>query len=144
MSTNRVPGVPSTSTQKTVLEYSVTVGDIKIKKAVRENDITNKLLKLSNAVIPTFLCNILNSCIHQGEFPNSLKIAEVVPFFKKGDSNLLTNYRPISILSQLSKIFEKLIFTRINNYPEKYHLISDKQFGFRQNSSTLSCYQQYL
>ena len=65
-----------------------------------------------------------------------MKIAEVVPVFKNGDSNLLTNYRPISILSQLNKIFEKLTFTRINNYLEKYHLIFDKQFGFRQNSST--------
>ena len=65
-----------------------------------------------------------------------MKIAEVVPVFKEGDSNLLTNYRPISILSQHSKIFEKLIFTRINNYLEKYRLISDKQFGFRQNSSS--------
>ena len=65
-----------------------------------------------------------------------MKIAEVVPVFKKGDSNLLTNYRPISILSQTSKIFEKLISNRINDYLEKYHLISDKQFGFRQNSST--------
>ena len=97
---------------------------------------TNKLLKLCNAVISPFLCNIFNSCIHQGEFPNSLKIAEVVPVFKKRDSNLLTNYSSISILSQLSKIFEKLIFNRINNYLEKRNLISDKQFGFRQNSST--------
>ena len=63
--------------------YSL-IGNIKIKKAIRENDITNKLLKLSNAVISLFLCNIFNSCIYQGEFPNSLKIAEVVPVFKKG------------------------------------------------------------
>ena len=49
---------------------------------------------------------------------------------------MLTNYRPISILFQLSKIFEKLILNRINDYLEKYHLISDKQFSFRQNSST--------
>ena len=115
--------------------YSL-IGNIKIKKAVRENDIDNKLLKLSNTVISPFLSSIFNSCIQQGEFPNSLKIAEVVPVFKKGDSNLLTNYRPISILSQINKIFEKLIYNRINNYLEKYHLISDKQFGFRQNSST--------
>ena len=49
---------------------------------------------------------------------------------------MLTNYRPIPILSQRSKIFEKLIFNKINDYLEKYHLISDKQFGFRKNSST--------
>ena len=115
--------------------YSL-IGNIKIKKAVRENDIDNKLLKLSNTIISPFLSSIFNSCIQQEEFPYSLKIAEVAPVFKKGDSNLLTNYRPISILSQISKIFEKLIYNRINNYLEKYHLISDEQFGFRQNSST--------
>ena len=53
------------------------IGIIKTRKAVRENGITDKLLKLSNAVISPFLCNIFNSCIHQEEFPNSLKIAEV-------------------------------------------------------------------
>ena len=115
--------------------YSL-IGNIKIKKAIRENDIDNKLLKLSNTIISPFLSSIFNSCIQQGEFPNSLKIAVVVPIFKKGDSNLLTNYRPISIFSQISKIFEKLIYNRINNYLKKYHLISEKQFGFRQNSST--------
>ena len=117
-------------------EIYLLIGDIKTKKAVRENDISNNLLKLSNTVISPFLCTIFNSCIQRGEFPDCLKIAEVVPVFKKGDSNLLTNYRPISILSQTSKIFEKLISKRINDYLEKYHLISDKQFGFRQNSST--------
>ena len=74
--------------------YSL-ISNIKIKKAVRENDIDNKLLKLSNTIISPFLSRIFNSCIQQGEFPNSLKIAKVVPVFKKGDSNLLTNYRPI-------------------------------------------------
>ena len=66
--------------------YSL-IGNIKYKKTVRENDVpvTKKLLKLRNAVISSFLCSICNSCIHQGEFTNSLKIAQVVPVFKKGD-----------------------------------------------------------
>ena len=49
---------------------------------------------------------------------------------------MLTNYRPFSILSQISKIFEKLIYNRINDYLEKYYVVSDKQFGFRQSFST--------
>ena len=68
-----------------------------MKKAVRGNDIDNKLLQLSNAVIAPFLCNIFNSCNQQGILLNSLKIAKVVPVFRKENSNLLTNYRPISI-----------------------------------------------
>ena len=59
------------------------IGDIKMKKAVRENGIDYKLLKLSNAVISPILCNIYNCCIQQGEFLDALKIAEVVPVFKK-------------------------------------------------------------
>ena len=107
-----------------------------MKKAIRENDIDNQILKISNSIISPFLSKIFNFSILQGQFPGSLKIAEVVPVFKKGDLNSLTNYRPISILSQISKIFEKLIFNRINEYLDKYDLISDRQFGFRQNSST--------
>ena len=75
-------------------------------------------------------------CIAQGVFPDCLKIAEVIPIFKKGNHNLATNYRPISILSQFDKIFEKLIYIRISSYLEKYDLLSKNQFGFRENSST--------
>ena len=100
-------------------EIYTLIGDIKTRKAYRENDIDNKLIKLCNTVISPSLCNIFNSCIQLEIFPNSLKIAEVVPVFKKGDSNSLTNYRPISILSQISKIFEKILFNKINDYLEK-------------------------
>ena len=116
----------STATAKEI--YSL-IGNIKIKNAIRENDITNKLLKLSNAVISRFLCNIFNYYIYQGGFPNFLKIAEVVPVFEKRNSNFITNYRPISILCRLYKIFKKVLFNRINNYLEKYRLIPDKHFG---------------
>ena len=88
-----------------------------------EKTIKTKLLKLSNAVISPFLCNISNSCIQQEEFLDDLKIAKVVPVFKLGDSNLLSNYRPISILCQTSKVFEKLRSNKINVYLEKYRLI---------------------
>ena len=117
-------------------EIYTLIGDIKMKKTVKENDFDDKFLKLSNAVIAPCLCDIFNSCIQQGTFPNFSKIAVVVPVFKKGNSNLLTNFRPISILSQISKIFEKMSFNKINDYLQKCHLISDKQFGFRQNSFT--------
>ena len=55
---------------------------------------------------------------------------------KKGDKTQATNHRPISLLSQFDKIFEKLIYHRIDSFIGKYHLLSDKQFGFRRNLST--------
>ena len=117
-------------------EIYTLIGDIKTKNADRENDIDIKLLKLCNTIIPPSLCQHFKLLHSTRVFPNSLKIAEVVPIFKTEDSNSLTNYRPISILSQISKIFEKMLFNRINDYLEKYHLTSEKQFGFTQNSFT--------
>ena len=52
-------------------------------------------------------------CLSEDTYPDLLKIAEVVPIFKKGERNKMTNYRPISLLSQFIKIFEKLLYTRI-------------------------------
>ena len=59
-----------------------------------------------------------------------------MPIFKKGDSNQESNYRPISLLSQFSKILEKLICNRLHHYLEKYNLLSKHQYGFRRNSSS--------
>ena len=92
------------------------IRDIKMKKAVKEKDKENMLLKLSNEATFSFLCKIFYSGILHGKFPKALKMAEAIPVFKKVNSNVLTNYRPNSILSQISKNFEKFIFNRINDY----------------------------
>ena len=59
-----------------------------------------------------------------------------MPIFKKGDSNQASNYRPISLLLQFSKVLEKLIYNRLHCYLEKYNLLSKYQYGFRQDSSS--------
>ena len=56
---------------------------------------------------------IINQMLHTGIYPNAFKIAKIIPIFKKGDPSLLTNYRPISLLPTLSKIFEHAIFTKL-------------------------------
>ena len=76
-------------------------------------------------------------CFETGVFPNCLKIAEVVPIFKKSDRSKATNYRPISLLSQFDKILEKTIYHRLIHFLEKYQLLNKVQFGFRQNPSTI-------
>lgn len=65
-----------------------------------------------------------------------MKIVKVIPIYKSRDRHLFPNYRPISLLSQFSKILEKLFVKRLDNYIEKYNLQSDYQYGLRTNRST--------
>ena len=117
-------------------EIATIIRSLKSKKSKRENDIETKFLKHSNVVISPVICNIFNSCIEQGKFPDSIKIDEVVPIFKKGGSIQANNYRPISLLSQFSKVLEKLICNRLHHYVENYNLLSKHLYGFRRNSSS--------
>ena len=82
------------------------------------------------------MSNLFNFCL-KAVYPDPLKVAEVIPIFKKGgEQDKATNYRPISLLSQINKIFEKLLYSRIYSYLVRYDLSSNCQFGFRKNSST--------
>ena len=71
-----------------------------------------------------------------GIVPNQLKIAKVIPVFKNGVSNYVNNYRPISILTRLSKIFEKCVYARSINLLNKFDILTSSQFGFRSKHST--------
>ena len=75
-------------------------------------------------------------CVNKCVFPNCLKIAEIIPIYKKVDINKATNYRPIAMLSQFNKLIEKIICSRLYSYLEKKQLLNDNQFGFQPNSST--------
>ena len=87
-------------------------------------------------MIAPILCEIFNLFIKTGEYPDPLKIAKVIPIFKKGDPSLASNYRPISVLSCINKIYEKILFRRLYNFLEKYNILYEFQFGFRQGHST--------
>ena len=113
------------------------IDSLSAKKATRSKDVETKFLKLSQVIIAPILSKLFNMCFKSGVFPNCLKVAEVVPIFKKGDQSKATNYRPISLLSQFDKILEKIIYHRLIHFLEKYHLLNKTQFGFRQNSSTI-------
>ena len=70
------------------------------------------------------------------EFPDQLKVAKILPIYKAGDKSQFINCRPISILPSFSKIFEKVVFNRITNYINSKSILSNCQYGFRQNHST--------
>ncbi len=82
------------------------------------------------------LLQIVNKSFNNGIFPNVLKIARVTPVHKGGNSDQLINFRPISVLPTLSKIFERLIYNRLESFITKFHILSDYQFGFRKGHNT--------
>ena len=69
-------------------------------------------------------------------FPNDMKIARVIPLYKAGEKYLFTNYRPVSLLPQFSKILEKIYYSRLHKFISKHDILSNSQYGFRQNMST--------
>jgi len=82
------------------------------------------------------LSSIFNLSFSSGIFPNILKVANIVPIHKKESKLLVSNYRPISLLSNIDKILERLMYNRLYNFLDKSLVIYDLQFGFRQKYST--------
>ena len=79
------------------------------------------------------LCNL---SLSQGCFPEELKIAEIIPLFKTGETTYFNNYRPISLLPVFSKIFERIMYNRLYSYLVKFCILYSHQFGFRKGYST--------
>ena len=79
---------------------------------------------------------MINQSLCTGIFPDKLKVAKVIPLYKKGDNHLPDNYRRISLLSSVSQIFEKNVFTQVYNYLCAQKLIYESQYVFRKCHST--------
>ena len=82
------------------------------------------------------LTALINRSFREGIFTTELKRAKVVPIYKAGDKSLINNYRPISILSFYSKVFEKLMYNKLYNFIETNDILYAHQFGFRRGHST--------
>ena len=80
---------------------------MKLNKAAGHDMLPAKLLKLGSDILCLSMTYIMNMCFSSGTFPCNLKCADVCPIFKKGDTMEISNYRPVSILPSVSKIFEK-------------------------------------
>ena len=93
------------------------------------------LLAVASVIIP-LLVYLFNSCIFRGIYPSALKTARVVPVFKDGNKNTVSNYRPISNLSSINKVFERLTYERLVSFISKYNIVNNSQFGFRKSCST--------
>jgi len=113
-----------------------TIDILKPKSSSGIDRISNKLVKLIKDEISGPLTIIVNQIIKTGIFPQKLKVAKVIPFFKKGENYLFDNYRPVSLLPSLSKVIEKIMFNQLYEYFNENNLFFDSQYGFRKQHST--------
>ena len=112
------------------------VNSLKNKKSYGSDEISNNLLKLIIPYIINPLVHIFNISLLSGVFPSDMKIAKVIPILKKDDSTLLSNYRPVSILSSFSKILERIVYNRLSSFLVVHKLLNSSQYGFRKFHST--------
>ena len=112
------------------------INSLQIDKAVGPNSIPTNILKLLKYDISSHLAELFNLSFSTGIFPNVLKVSKIIPIHKKLSKLLCCNYRPISLLSNIGKIMERIMYNRLYNFFESNNLIYSHQFGFRQKFST--------
>ena len=106
------------------------------KSSYDTDGISMKILKAVAIEISSPLAHIFNLSLKTAIFPSSLKLSRVVPIHKGGKTDICDNYRPIALLSSISKILEKIVSLKLVNHLEYHKLISPKQFGFQRSKNT--------
>jgi hypothetical protein len=134
---------PDSSSNSSFSINPITLSDV--LRAIRElpadkangaDNISITMLKKSCDAIAPIVTDLFNRSVRCGIFPDCLKQALVVPIHKKGDTCEVSNYRPVALLSSVSKLFEKLVHRQLSAFLYDYHILSDKQHGFCKG---LSC-----
>ena len=120
------------------------ISNLKKTDSLGHDSIPLKLIQFCKLEFSKILSNLNNSAMLDGIFPDNQKVAKITPVFKAGDSYSVTNYRPISILTIFSKIFEKVICSRLENYLETNNIVHKNQFGFRRKVSTCTALLQLV
>jgi len=117
-------------------EIIESIRNLNVTTSLDPNGISMKVLKKLEGLIAKPLLYIFNKSLQTSIYPNKFKKAKIVPIFKEGNPELTTNYRPISLLCNFSKIFEKIVHTRLSKHLESQNFLSTDQFGFRKAHST--------
>lgn len=101
--------------------------------------ISPKILSFYHFDFAFTVTNCINACFNNSIYEDCLKTSLIIPTLKKGDPNLITNYRPIANINNLSKVFENVIFNQMYNYIDANSLFFNHQYGFRKGYSTEHC-----
>lgn len=111
------------------------IKDMKIKCSGVDDINTKTVIFLANFIVEP-LVHIINLSIEKSIWPDALKRADIKPIYKAKEKHNMSNYRPISLISNLAKIFEKIIYHRILEFVKKHKLLSKKQYGFMKKIGT--------
>lgn len=120
----------------TTSEIINVINSMKNKKSTGTDLISSRILKSSSTYIAEHLAHLIDLSITSGLFPSILKRGTVIPVYKKDDVNNIVNYRPICLLSTISKLIEKVVLNRMIDYLNKFKIIVNCQHGFRAGCST--------
>lgn len=118
-------------------EVKLLIKSLKPKKSSGNDKLTPILIKQLDLEISYPLSVLINKSFSEGIVPDALKIAKVIPIHKAKERDQFSNYRPISILPVISKLYEKAMHKRLLNFMEKHDLLYQSQYGFRENHSTI-------
>ena len=111
------------------------INSLKSNKSPGLLNFSNHFIKLLSSHLSPILCILINRSFKESCMPSCLKIGKQTPIFKGGD-NVIANYRPITVVTSIAKIFEKSVCSRILNFLERFDILTDNQFGFRSRHAT--------
>jgi hypothetical protein len=117
-------------------EIKEMIKSLKCKNPHGYDEIPMRVLKISLPFIISPITYVCNKSISTGLFPTCLKYSQKNPIFIKGNKTEMSNYRPISLLTSFSKVFEKVIYNRVHNHIKVNNILAKEQYGFRNNAST--------
>ena len=117
---------------------------LKNKLSAGIDEIPDYVVKQCIKLLKKPLANIYNTSLESGNFPDQLKIAKVVPLYKKGDKRNILNYRPIALLSVFLKLLEKLMYNRLMAFIEGKGVLTEAQHGFRTKKNQLKQHYRFL
>ena len=120
----------------TPLEVQTVLNILPLGKAAGPDGINNRILRELAFELSVPLCQLFNYSLNMCKVPDVWKQANVCAVFKKGDRSLVSNYRPISLLNTLEKVFERIIYKHVYNFFKDSNILSDLQSGFRPGDST--------
>ena len=115
------------------------LNSISASKATGFDELPARLIKDGSSVIAKPLTHIVNLSITTRNIPDDLKVASVVPLYKKKSKTNVENYRPISMLSIISKVSKKVVFNQLNTFLTEHKLLYQFQSAFRSSYSTDTC-----